>query len=182
MEIPFLQAKYYAALTAARKVDLVVVHAAEVQPGPLAAEWLLKYCAANDRVASWHYAVDADSVTQSVKEGDVAYHAPGANAKGVGLELATFGKPTAAQWADPYHQKMLTLAAWLTAGICARHKIEPFLVDAAGLLEGRRGITTHAATSLAFKKSDHQDPGPDFPAAAFVAKVKARLDAGNFQV
>lgn len=182
MDIPFLQAKYFNPLTATRKVDLVVVHAAEVAPGLQGAEWLLRYCAANDRVASWHYAVDADSVTQSVRENDVAYHAPGANARGIGLELATVGQPTANQWADPYHQKMLTLAAWLTAGICARHKIDPFFVDVGGLLELRRGITTHAEVSKAYLRSDHQDPGPAFPVAAFLAKVQTRLDAGDFQL
>jgi N-acetyl-anhydromuramyl-L-alanine amidase AmpD len=182
MEIPFRQAKYLNVLTAPRKIDLVVIHCAEVLPGAQGAEWLLRYCAENDRVASWHYAVDQDSVTQSVRENDVAYHAPGANARGIGIELATVGQPTAAEWADPYHQKMLTLAAWLTAGICARHKIDPFFVDAGGLLEFRRGITTHSEVSRAYKKSNHQDPGPNFPAAAFLAKVKARLDAGNFQV
>lgn len=181
MEIKFLQAKYFSAPTTPRKVDLVVIHAAEILPTAGAAEWLLRYCAANDRVASWHYAVDCDSVTQSVRESDVAYHAPGANRNGIGIELSTQGMPAAAMWADSYHQRMLTIAAWLTAGICARWKIEPFLVDAAGLLEGRRGITTHAMASLAFKKSDHTDPGPDFPADAFLAKVKARLAAGDYQ-
>jgi len=184
VEIPFLQAKYYRAvpLTTPRKVDLVVLHCAEVAESAGGAEWLLKYCAANDRVASWHYAVDCDSITQSVREADVAYHAPGANANGIGIEMATLGRPTAAMWADAYSQKMMTLAAFLTAGICARHKIEPFFVDAAGLLEKRRGVTSHAQVTLAFKQGDHTDPGPDFPVHDFLAKVKARLDAGNFQL
>jgi N-acetyl-anhydromuramyl-L-alanine amidase AmpD len=181
MEIAFLQAKYFSHPPAPRKVDLVVIHAAEVKESSGAAEWLMKYCANNDRQASWHYAVDCDSVTQSVKEEDVAWHAPGANKNGIGVELATIGLPSTAQWADAYSQKMMTLAAFLTAGICARWKIEPFFVDAAGLLEGRRGVTTHAQVSIAFKKSDHMDPGPNFPMDDFLKKIKARLDVGDFQ-
>lgn len=180
MEIPFLQAKYFTTPPTPRQVDLIVIHAAVVAPSPLAAEWLMKYCAACDREASWHYAVDSDSITQSVQEANIAWHAPGANSRGIGIELATLGMPPAAQWADAYHQKMMTLAAFLAATICNRHKIDPFYVDAAGLLEGRRGITTHAQVSLAFKRGDHMDPGPDFPIHDFVAKIKARLDAGNF--
>lgn len=183
MNIPFLKAKYFKPVPPpqARRVDLIVVHCAEVQESAGAAEWLMKYCANNDRVASWHYAVDCDSITQSVLEADVAYHAPGANANGIGIELATLGKPSAAMWADPYSQKMMTLAAWLAAGVCARWKIDPFFVNAAGLLEARRGITTHAEVSLAFKKGDHMDPGPNFPMNDFIAKVKSRLDSGNFE-
>lgn len=203
MDIPFLQAKYYTDIPPAtpRHVDLPVIHCAGVIPKPGMAEWLMKYCAANDRRASWHYAVDSGVVTQSVHEDDVAWHSPGANAKGIGIELATVQQPTPDQWADPYHQKMLTLAAWLTAGICARWKIDPFVVDAKGLLEGRRGITTHAFVSTACKtaqeggmkwspfynlkenkpKSDHQDPGSFFPMDAFVADIASRLTSGNYQ-
>lgn len=181
MEIPFLQAKYFTTPTAPRKVDLIVIHAAEVVESPTSAEWLMKYCATNDRQASWHYAVDSDHITQSVKEEHVAWHAPGANARGIGIELATSYAPSAMAWAAPYSQKMMTLAAWLAAGICARWKIEPFFVDFNGLLEGRRGITTHAQATLAYKRGDHMDPGPNFPMNDFLAKVKSRLDAGNFE-
>lgn len=180
MDVAFLPARYSLHPTTPRKIDLLVIHAAEVRESMAAAEWLMKYCANNDRVASWHYAVDGDSITQSVVEADVAYHAPGANSNGIGVELAVPGMPSARQWADPYCQSMLTLASWLFAGLCARHKIEPFYVDASGLLEKRRGITTHAQVSLAFKRSDHMDPGPDFPMEAFVAKIKSRLGSGNF--
>lgn len=183
MEIPFLKARYFFSPATPRQIDLVVIHAAEIVPTPGGAEWLMRYCAANDRKASWHYAVDSDSVTQSVREADIAYHAGRkANTRGIGIELATKGTPAAALWADTYHQKMLTMAEWLVAGICRRHRIEPFFVDAAGLMEGRRGVTTHAHVSLAFHETDHTDPGPDFPVEAFLAKVKARLDSGNFQV
>lgn len=183
MDIPFLQARYYTEVpvVSPRKIDLIVIHAAVVAPVSGQALWLQKYCANNDRQASWHYAVDDASITQSVREEDVAWHAPGANRNGIGIELATTGMPKPEIWADPYHQKMLTLTEFLVAGICSRRKIEPFFVDANGLLEGRRGITTHAQVSEAFKKSSHMDPGPDFPMDSFVARVKARLDAGNFE-
>lgn len=182
MDIPFLKAKYFTEVWAPRSVGLVVIHAAEVAPRAGMARWLMNYCAENDRKASWHYAVDSDEITQSVHEKDVAWHAPGANSRGVGVELATMGLQRAEVWSDGYHQKMLGLAAFLTAGICARWKIEPFYVDANGLLEGRRGITTHAEVTFAYKESTHMDPGPGFPMEFFVGKVKARLDAGNFEV
>lgn len=184
MEIPFLQARYFTIASQQRAIDLVVIHCAEVLPRSGGAEWLARYCANNDRVASWHYAVDDVLITQSVKEEDVAYHAPGANRSGIGIELATIGMPTGAHWADPYHQKMLALTEFLVAGICARRKIDPYFVDAAGIREGRRGITTHAEVSLAHPdragKPPHMDPGPFFPMEAFLDRIKTRLDSGNF--
>lgn len=40
-----------------------------------------------------------------------------------------------------------------------------------GLLQGEKGITTHAYVSRAWKQSTHWDPGPGFPFHEFVAAV-----------
>lgn len=182
MDIPFLPARYLTVPPTPRDIGLIVIHSAEVKEGPGQATWLMNYCANEDRKASWHFAVDADAITQSVKIEDIAWHAGHtANLRGVGIELATWGMPTAEQWADDYNKKMLSLAAFFVAGLCKKLNIDPFYVDAAGLLEGRRGITTHAQCSLAFKETDHMDPGPDFPMDAFIADVTARLSTGNYQ-
>lgn len=182
MEIPFLQARYYTAvpLTAPRHVELIVVHCAVVKPQPGMADWLMKYCATNDRQASWTYALDSEAITQSVREEDVAWHAPGTNRRGIGVEFATDGEPTPEQWADSYHQKMLGLGAFLFAGICKRRALPTVFVDAAGLLAGRRGITTHAEATKAFGGS-HTDPGPHFPMQSFLEDVAARLISKNYQ-
>lgn len=181
MDIPFLQARYYMHPPEPRRIDLVVMHAAAFPPGIGAAAKLMEYCAHNDRVASWHYAVDRDAISQSVKEEDIAFHAPGANQHGIGIELATIYQPTDTLWSDSYHQKMLLLSAWLVAGICNRYKIDPFFVDAAGLLENRRGITVHAEVTKAYGKSSHMDPGPHFPLVDFLDKISTRLKTGNFE-
>jgi len=170
--IPFREAKYFKAIQHARAVDLVVLHSAEVGETLDGAEALMTYCAANDRVASWHYAVDADSVTQSVLENDVAYHAPGANGRGIGIELCGRARQTTEEWMDDFSIRTLELAAWLTAGICIRRRIPADPVDVAGLLAGKRGITTHDAVSKAWKKSTHTDPGPHFPMDHFISRVR----------
>ena len=36
-------------------------------------------------------------------------------------------------------------------------------IDAEGLKAGKKGVTTHAEVSKAFKKSNHTDPGLGFP-------------------
>jgi N-acetyl-anhydromuramyl-L-alanine amidase AmpD len=173
MAIAFQQARHFRQGPRGR-VDLVVIHSAEVGETPASAEALMRACATNDRKASWHYAVDSDSITQSVREEDIAFHAPGANNNGIGIELSGRAKQSAADWSDDYSRAMLARAAELTAAICRRWGVPVEYVDAAGLLEGRRGITTHANVSEAFKKSDHTDPGVNFPMPSFLAQVRAR--------
>ena len=44
---------------------------------------------------------------------------------------------------------------------------------AADLVAGKRGITGHADVSAAFRKSDHWDPGPDFPWTRFLRLARS---------
>lgn len=184
MDIPFRQAKFYLPLKTNRKIDLLAIHCAEVVPAQGKAEWLMDYCTKIERTASWHLALDNVAVTRSVLDNDIAYHAPGINSRSKGYELATFQQPTPAQWADPYHQNMLTLLAWAMAGDCVQKKIDPVFVDAKGLLEFRRGITTHAEVSKAYPERagnpPHMDPGLYFPMDALLVKIQSRIQAGNF--
>lgn len=125
--------------------------------------------------ASAHFCVDADSIVHCVREQDIAWAAPGANANGVHVELAGRASQTADQWLDEYSTRVLELAAALTADLCRRYSIPPRPIGQAGLLMDMPGITTHAAVSVAFRKSDHTDPGPGFPLNAFVEMVRRRM-------
>jgi N-acetyl-anhydromuramyl-L-alanine amidase AmpD len=169
--IPFLQARHYK--PGPRVVELVVIHTAEIGESLAGAEALMKVCAVNPRVASWHYAVDADSITQSVREEDIAYAAPGANRNGIQIELSGRARQTKEEWQDAFSLTMLELAADLVAGICFRWDLPMVFVPRESLrLPGARGITTHAEVSKAFEKSDHWDPGPNFPMAWLLERVQ----------
>jgi N-acetyl-anhydromuramyl-L-alanine amidase AmpD len=174
MTIPFLQARHYR--PGPRKVDLVVIHSAEIGESLEGAEALMKVCATSERVASWHYAVDANSITQSVHELDIAFHAPGANHNGIGIELSGRAKQTAAEWQDPFSFTMLELVAGLVARICARYELPVVFVPREVLRSaGAQGITTHAEVSKAFGKSSHWDPGPHFPMPHLLERVKWKM-------
>jgi hypothetical protein len=171
---PFLQARHYRP-SGRLTVKWVVLHSAEIGESLDGAEILMRRCAekrvdANGKeiVSSWHYAVDADSATQSVREEDIAFHAPGANAAGIGIELCGRARQSLLEWDDEYSRSMIIRAAALTAEVCQRWGIPVGFVTADGLLRGVSGITTHAEVSKAWKKSTHTDPGMFFPTQKFL--------------
>lgn len=176
--IAFKQAKNYTKVSK-RKVDLIVIHTMEAAEKPTTAEAVAAWFAGKDAPkASAHYSLDQDSIVQSVKDKDVAWAAPGANHNGLQLEHAGYAAQTGRQWEDPSSRSMLELSALLTAELCRDHGIPAEYVDAKGLQEGQRGITTHAQVSVAFRKSTHSDPGKNFPMAWYLGRVRAYLDRG----
>jgi N-acetyl-anhydromuramyl-L-alanine amidase AmpD len=175
--IPFVQAKYYTP-TSGRSIDLIVLHDMET-PERLGvarnvANWFAGTTAPR---ASAHYCIDSLEIIQCVKDKDVAWHAPGANHNSIGVEHAGYAAQRADQWRDAYSTAELQLSAELVRGMCATYGIPVMFLDAAELLRHRppRGITTHNEVSEAYRRSDHWDPGPNFPIDWYLAMVR---DAG----
>jgi N-acetyl-anhydromuramyl-L-alanine amidase AmpD len=157
-----------------RPIDVVVIHTMESPERAGAAEACARWFARPEAEVSAHYCVDADSVVQCVREEDVAWHARGGNANSVGIELTGYAGQGAEGWGDAYSRAVLRRAARLTAEICGRYAVPVHRLRAADLAAGRRGITGHADVSAAFRKSDHWDPGPDFPWTLFLRLTGAR--------
>jgi N-acetyl-anhydromuramyl-L-alanine amidase AmpD len=172
LTIPFVQARNYTPANRT-KVDLIVIHDMEAPEKPDTAESVAKWFAGPTAPqASAHYCVDDDSIVMCVREKDVAWHAPGANSNGIGLEHAGYASQGAADWADPYSEAMLNISALLVRDICTRWQIPMNYVDAAGLLARQRGITTHLQVTNAFRQGDHTDPGPNFPMTHYIELVR----------
>ena len=172
--ITTIQAKHWR-WAARDSVDWVVMHSAETAERPDTAEALGNYAAtmSDGRVASWHYAIDCDSIVQCVDEQHISFCAPGTNERGIQIELAGRARQSEAEWLDEYGVAMLELAANLVAVICIRWDIPVRFIDAAGLLAGERGITTHAEVTRGPGKgrTNHYDPGPHFPMERFLDMI-----------
>lgn len=185
--IPFVASKYFNPIVERHTVDLVVLHCMQSPETPQRAEWCAQYMATLNELdadgkpikKSAHYYVDCDSAVQGVHENRIAFHAPGANSNGVGIEHAGQAKQTREDWLDEYGIRMLSLSAQLTARICKRWGIPVQYVPADGLLAGTRGITTHADCTRAWKRSTHFDPGVGFPVDWFIARTKVAYAAGS---
>lgn len=170
---PLVQARH-CKLTRVRTVDLIVVHDMEYPERFTAAEDVAQMFHTTDRVASAHVCIDADSIVPCVQEGDVAYHAPGANSNGLGIEHAGYALQRRDEWADPFSSAELQLSAHLAAHWAEKYRIPVEFLGAADLARPRpRGFTTHHAVSLAYRKSTHTDPGPGFPMDLYLEMVRA---------
>lgn len=181
--LPFEPAVNYTRPAEAIQKRLIVLHSMEYPLKRGAAQCCARYFGGNGAPnASAHACIDPGEIIQCVPWGDIAWHAPGANQWGIGIEHAGYAKFSVAEWTTPDGNAMIDNSAWLCAELCTLFKIPVDFLDhwelaAAG--EKATGITTHAEVNKAFKKSDHTDPGGGFPIGDYLRLVsKYALDAG----
>lgn len=190
----FVEAKNYGAggvktVDRSAFIKHIVIHSAEMKEVVTGAEALALWASGKDAPqASWHYGVDSDSIVQCVKDEHIAWHAPGCNKTGIGIELVGYAKQTADEWDDDFSRAQCTLAARLVAALCKKWKLPVVFLDAEKLLSGAAGITTHAEVTKACKlakerklasspfyssNTTHTDPGKHFPMKDFLELVAA---------
>ncbi len=173
--IPFVKARNF---TAANRtsVDLIVLHSMESKETTTTAEDVAKWFAGPSApMASAHYCIDIDSTIQCVRDEDVAWHAPGANRNGIGIEHAGYARQSFEEWRDAYSASMLARSARLVARLCRKWNVPAVFVDRNRLASHARGITTHNEVTWAFHQSTHTDPGPYFPIDDYIRAVAAQL-------
>lgn len=159
-------------------IKLVVLHSTESPCAPGVAHNVAAWFGGSSAPeASSHYVVGPDLVVQCVDEGDTAWHAPPVNDYSIGIEQTGRAAFKDADWQSEAAQAMLERSAQLCADICSRNNIPAVFVDADGLVRGEGGITTHVCVTNAFHKSDHTDPGPNFPIDAYMARVAELISA-----
>lgn len=168
-------------------LDRIVIHST-VSPCVLGgARQIARYFNGPTAGGSAHYVVDPGEVVQDVYDSWVAEHAP-PNPNSIGIEMCDMpvSNPTdvsrrsakwksllrASRWRDAPHQQMLARTAKLTARLCAAYHVPPVFVTAADLRAGKHGITTHNEVSVAWRESDHWDPG-FWPRRKFMRLVRA---------
>jgi hypothetical protein len=119
LEIKFTQAKHYQPANRS-DITLIMLHGGET------AELL-----------SVHFLVDDLTITQCVKEEDIAYHCLSCNNFSIGIEHAGYARQTEDQWLTSYGVQMLKRSAKLTASLCKKWNIPIKHVNK------DNGITTH---------------------------------------
>jgi N-acetyl-anhydromuramyl-L-alanine amidase AmpD/LysM repeat protein len=175
--IRFVQARHFRR-GRIRPIRLVVIHDMESPEKLDTAEAVAAYFARTDREASAHYNVDADSIVQSVRDGDTAFAAKGANSDGLHVEHAGYAAQTRRDWTDPYSARMLARSANLVARLCPRYRIPVQRLTPDQVRLGGRGLCGHADVTKAYPPgSGHTDPGPGFPWPDYLKMVQAEVAA-----
>lgn len=121
--------------------------------------------------ASYHWAVDADSIIAGVDPSEIAYHAP---PNPLGEAICLTGR-AARDWTAPDVGDQLELAARLAAW---RLDVRGWPAEYRTVEEVRRGLPGlcgHITISVAFGKTDHTDPGPQFPWATFLERIRRHM-------
>lgn len=174
---PYLEADRHGPARSGR-VRLVVIHTPEWPESASGAEAVARYFANNPdkRDASCHITVDNDSIIQCVKDSFVAWAAPGANHDGIQIELTGFAGQSKEQWRDKFSLAALAIAADAVAQYLLKYNIPPIHLSDDQLRKGNLGIVGHDQVSRVYKKSDHSDPGPNFPWARFMLYVKGSYE------
>lgn len=158
-----------------REVRLIVLHSSEGSEVPTGAEGLAAWGEMRDghpKGASWHFAVDCDSTTQSVEFENVAWHAGPVNGYSIGIEQVGKASQTRQQWMDQFSMNMLRNTAKLLAVLAGMYDL-PLEHVSTGLVSAR-GVCTHwDVTKDLCKGKGHWDPGPNYPMEDVLAMARA---------
>lgn len=142
---------------------LIVLHTAECPCTYGSAINVANYLANEAVQASCHWVTDPGWVVEQVDEADTAWAAPGGNSDGIQIEQAGRAGFTSADWATPDGQAMLRVTAELMAGISQRWNIPLVHLSNAELEAGHAGVVGHVQVSQVYRRSDHWDPGDNYP-------------------
>lgn len=163
-------AHYYP--TRERRLRLIVIHTMESPETDDTAENVAAWFAGPTApLASAHACVDNNSVVLCLPPTATAWAAPGANADGYQIEQAGRAAQGIAGWNDSYSQSMLRLSAAHARQIAQAAGIPLVHLTDAQLAAGAAGFVGHDQVSRVYKKSDHTDPGPDFPWTQYMTLV-----------
>lgn len=176
--MPYKQARFFTDASR-RKGDIrvVVIHDMEAPEKSTTAEAVASWWAGpNSSRSSAHINIDDDSAIRSVLDEDVAWHAPGANHDGLGIEIAGYARQSREEWLDAFSRKALDNAANVTAQYCLKYDLNVHHLSREELAAGHTGITSHRDVTAVYKKSTHTDPGPNFPWDYFMDRVRAWYD------
>jgi len=157
-------------------IKFIIIHDEEASTAESAASWFEN----PESQGSAHLCIDKDICYRTLENDEVPWAAAssfGANTSGFHIELAGFANWSTALWKQ--HVMTLRRGAYKTAWHCSLFNLPVVWLDARGLLNGRKGISSHRAVSNASKMQDpthafaysHSDPGPFFPRRLFMKYV-----------
>ncbi len=147
------------------RIRWIVLHSTETEPGT--AKAVARYFHSAGAEGSAHLVVDDGSCFGCLPDTAVPWAAPPLNETGFHIEQVGKAAWSLVEWMA--HEDTIERAAYKASLRCDAHGIPQRMVTALELRGGvTGGVTTHAAISAAFHKSDHYDPGQHYPRDVFM--------------
>lgn len=160
-------ARWFTAVGPSRPKNKIVLHSMQAPNKPDTAEGVGQFFSRlpPGSKASAHVGADVNSRVRYVSDDDVAYAAPGANHDGLHIELAGYAEYDAGRWTQPDMMAMLQQASAQMREWSQRYDIPLRFLRAGELARDPniKGVTTHNEVRLAYRLTNHWDPGPGFP-------------------
>ena len=124
---------------------------------------------------SYHMVIDANGMTARENDDEFIPWSAGwtANRDGIHISLAGQAAFTRDHWLS--RDKQMSKLADIVATYCKAYGVPAVYRNAGDLKAGKWGISTHAAAAIAWRETDHTDPGGNFPMSWLVDQVNRRL-------
>lgn len=124
---------------------------------------------------SYHIVIDVNGMTARENDDDYIPWSAGykANRDGIHISLAGQAAFSRDKWLS--RGKQLNKLAEVVAAYCKAYGVPAIYRNAEDLKADRWGISTHADAAIAWRETDHTDPGKGFPMDVLVDKVNALL-------
>ncbi|MFI7113941.1 N-acetylmuramoyl-L-alanine amidase [Nonomuraea sp. NPDC050227] len=138
-----------------------------------AASGTAKYFQMQSSGGSAHYIYDSSRHEEHcVPENTIAWHAP-PNPHTIGIEICGEASYTREQWLSSEVWPAVEEAAARTRELCLRYDLPMRKLTVAQVRAGAAGVCGHVDVSLAFRQTDHSDPGRHFPWDEFMHLVNS---------
>ena len=124
---------------------------------------------------SYHIVIDVNGMTARENDDDYIPWSAGykANRDGIHISLAGQAAFSRDKWLT--RGKQLDKLADVVAAYCKAYGVPAIDRNPEDLKADRWGISTHADAAIAWRETDHTDPGKGFPMDVLVDKVNQRL-------
>jgi hypothetical protein len=122
-------------------------------------------------VASYHVIFDTDQVIPCVPYDTVAYAGAGANAQGIHGCFPGKAGQSRDEWLDVNSRAMIKQCARWLCDVGPQFGIPLNRITPSGMANYLKGVADHYTVTLAFRKTNHTDVGPNFPWDVLAADV-----------
>lgn len=124
---------------------------------------------------SYHIVIDVNGMTARENDDDYIPWSAGYKANRDGIHISLAGQAAFSRDIWLGRGKQLDKLADVVAAYCKAYGVPAIYRNAEDLKADRWGISTHADAAIAWRETDHTDPGKGFPMDVLVDKVNQRL-------